>query len=551
MFRVAKGIKIKCGVLVASLIMTTGWNAVSVFAEGEGAYPEESGNVYVEETWEETSEAPAEEWTESPAEEWTESPAEESGEWIEEATEETETWTEEVTEESGEVWQEESFDESQEWTEESQEGDFSEEDQEDPEEDEEEGTLAPSNGEPIIVGNAGLVYCRTTGEIVFAKNIDTKYSPYSITKILTVLLAAQRLLPNQEVTISAEAASQGGASMDLIEGEVVTVEDLLYGTMLLSGNDAAYALGEAVSGDMKSFIQLMNDTVKGIGCKNTHFESPSGLINDVTRHYTTCKDMLEIAKVVFSNNMVKQIGGTKKYEMAATNYSDARTIETHIDLLEKPGYVAGKTGWWVEPDEATIVMDYEKEGLEFIAVVMGSTSKDRSADCDKMINYANKVVEGIKAVKKGDFAGKVRIRHGAVTTIDSFINEESLVYLPKQGSKNLITQEIEIRTDVEAPVKKGDSVGTCKIFVAGDQVDEVDVVAGESVEVGWFPSYVGISNKNTMIIMAVIGVILLLILLSMVHRLKKKRQQRIERRHKIREMAREEMLREERRNRRY
>ena len=397
-----------------------------IYAEGEDVAPEDSGEVYVEESWEETQE---ETWTEEGQEEWSE-----------------EEWSEDYSEES---------------------------DEEEAEEEDVEEAPQPSNGEPVIKGNGGLVYCRTTGEIVYAKNIDTKFSPYSITKLVTALLAVQRLSPDQEVTISAEAAAQGGATMNLVQGEVVTVEQLLYGTMILSGNDAAYALGEAVSGDMDSFIKLMNETVEGIGCKNTHFETPHGLINDLTLQYTTCKDMLEIAKVVFSNNRVKEIGGTKKYEMPATEYSDTRVMETHISLLEKPGYVSGKSGWWEIPDEATLVMDYEKDGLEFIAVVLGSVLDERENDCEKIINYANKVVEGITVVKKGDFAGKVRVRHGEITTIDAYIAEESMVYLPKQGSKELITQEVEIRTDVEAPVKKGDSVGTCKIYVAGEKVDEV------------------------------------------------------------------------------
>ncbi len=398
------------------------------------------------------------------------------------------------------------------------------------------------DGEPILWSSAGLVYCRNTGETLFSKNEDTRYSPYSTTKLITAYLAIQRLPMEQEVKISYEATTQGGASMYLYEGEVLTVEQLLYGTLVLSGNDAAYALGEAVSGDMESFLKLMNETVENLGCKNTHFASPNGMINDVSVHYTTCRDLLEIAKFTLDNEVLAKIAATKEYEIPETEHNNAHKIENHNDLLEKPGYISGKTGYWEDPVRASIAVSYESEGRQFIAVVLDAPDmKTRTADVENMITYAEKNVKGIKAVEIGENAGKVRIRHGEKTRIDAFTGGECVVYLPRQGSIELISREMEIMTDLEAPINKGDVVGTCYVYIADEKVDEVPLVAGETIRVGWFPSYVGISNRDSMIIVGVIGLFLVFFLIRAINQLNNSRRNRRRRREYIRERAEEEL----------
>ena len=548
MSRVSKGILKKFGVLLLLVLVLTSQSAAQIYAEGEDTWEEESIGEYSEEYSEESTDEYSEEGTDEYSEEGTDEYSEENTEeeYSEEAETEEEYSEEDYTEDeySEEYYSEEGY---------SEEGDGTEgEDSEDGEKSESGnlitpsggGTVASSEGQPIITANGALVYCRNTGEIVFAKNIDTRYSPYSTTNLLTALLAAQRLSMDQTVTISKEAAAQEGDSMDLMEGEVVTVEQLLYGTLILSGNDAAYALGEAVSGNIDDFVQLMNDTVKSIGCKNTQFASPSGSINDVKTHYTTAKDMLEIAKVVFSNSVVKAMAGTKEYEMPATEKSPERFMVNQSELINMPGYVAGMTGWWDNPDKATLVMNYEMDGLEFLVVVLDDNSRGRTEDCEKMIEYANQMIDGIRVVKKGEKVGKVRVRHGEITTIDAYTADESTVYLPKQGSVELITTEAVISTDVEAPVKRGDPVGKYKIYIAGELADEVDLLAGETVDVGWFPSYVGISNRNTLIIVGVIGVILLLLLMRSINRIRSHAKNKRAHRQRVRELAEEEARKE-------
>lgn len=520
--------------LIFSVVLSL--SIVPVFADPEeGEYTGES-QEYSEEYSEEYSTETTEEYYESEENEYTGEYSEGYSE--EEAIQEEEAWQEqqEYYPEEETVYQEETPVESETSTEE----------EKTPEEPvlpivAEDGTIR----KPVITSGSAAVYCRNTGELIFAKNQDKRFSPYSITKLLTALLAVQKLPLEQQVTISAAAASQGGSTMALSEGEVVTVEQLLYGTMILSGNDAAYALAETVAGSIEGFVATMNETVGNLGCKNTRFVNPNGLIDDVNQQYTTAKDFLEICKLAFSNDTLKKIAGANEYEMPATNISEAYTMKGHNELLQdgKPGYVAGKTGYW-EDDKATIAMDYVNGSLELIVVALGGDIDKRSIDCDQLIDFAMANIEGLKVVEKGTVVSNVRVRHGAVTRIDAVTAGESFVYLPKQASKELIQLVPVIDPDVTAPVKAGDPVGVYQVFLADEKIDEVPLVASVDVEEGWILSYVGISNRSTLIMGFLVLMLVALLILRSVNRARIKKKQRIARRNRIRDMAEEELKKE-------
>lgn len=410
-----------------------------------------------------------------------------------------------------------------------------------------ENTVDPAAGPAISAGSA-LIYCRNTGSVLFSKAADVRMSPYSITKLMTALLAVQRLPLDREITVSEEDASAGGSTMELKAGEIVTVEELLYGTLVLSGNDAALTLGKAVSGDTETFVGLMNDTAANIGLNNTHFANPSGLIDDVSKHYTTANDMLEIAKLAFANEIILKIAGTEKYEMPATNLSGPRTMENHNDLLTegREGYVAGKTGYWAD-DKCTLVMDYRADSLEFITVILGANIKTRSADCDALTDYAADNLRGIVAIEAGKDVGMVRVRHGERTRVAAYTASDAVIYMPREGSRELISTEAVMDDDVAAPLSKGDVVGKYRIYVAGELVDEIDLVSHEDVPVGWFPSYIGIPNRAALIIAGAAALILLIVIIRTVNRIKAKRARRKAHRELVRAMARRELERERKR----
>lgn len=397
---------------------------------------------------------------------------------------------------------------------------------------------------PDITASGAIVYCQNTGETVYSKNSRKKLEPFSVTKLMTVLLAVQNLPLDKEVTVSAEAASQPEASMDLKEGEVLTVRDLIYGALLPSGNDAAWALGEAVSGSMDDFVDLMNKTAENIGCTGTHFTNPSGM--RAKQHYTTAYDMMLIVKVAFSNDVICQAAGAKTYKMEATNKHKARTLKTHISFIEDEdsGVYAAKSGYW-DDQNCSMALGYKENGLSLLIVVLGDTKDDRTGDIEKLIAYAQENVEGVKVIGKDKEKGKVRIKHGEKTTLKAYTAEEGYAYLPKEASVSLIREKVVMRNDIEAPVKAGTVVGRMEIYAADDLVNEVDLIIKEDVDEGWFPSYVGISNFATVIICAVLLLFLLICIWIAAVRARVRRRRREQRKKKIMAIAMEELRREQ------
>lgn len=397
---------------------------------------------------------------------------------------------------------------------------------------------------PEITARGAIVYCQNTGEIVYSKNREKKLEPFSVTKLMTVLLAAQNLPLDQEVTVSAEAASQKESSMNLKEGEILTVKDLIYGCMLPSGNDAAYALGEAVSGDMDSFVKLMNKTADNIGCKNTSFSNPSGLQS--RKNYTTAYDMMLITKMALSNDTVCKAAGSTKYTVAKTNKSKKRTLKTHLSFLSdaESGIYAGKTGYW-DDSNCSIALGYRKDGLRLFIVLLGDTAEERESDVNKLIDYAQQKVEGVKVIGKDKASGKVRIKHGAKTRLEAYTEEVGYAYLPKEASESLIGTKVIMRSDVTAPVKAGTVVGKMEIYAADELVNEVDLIIKEDVAAGWFPSYLGISNLGTMIICLVLVLVLLFFIWVSAMKAKIRRKKKRIRQRKIEEMALAEMRKEQ------
>ena len=399
---------------------------------------------------------------------------------------------------------------------------------------------AASPEKPDITAGGAVTYCQNTGEMIYEKEIHTRFAPYSTTKMMTALLAVQNLPLDQEVTISERAVEEGEATMELKAGEVVTVKDLIYGTLILSGNDAAWALAEAVSGNVDDFVDLMNQTAENIGCENTHFTNPNGM--DEKQHYSTAYDMLQITKLALSNETIRTAAGTLKYKMDATNLSDERVMKTHVPLISEKnsGFYAGKTGYW-DDENCSIVLGYEKNGLQVLAVVLDDTKEDREDDVQEIVAYTSQKVEGVKVVGKDVESGKVRIKQGVKTRLETYTAEIGYAYLPKEASESLIGTKVVMFNDVTAPVKAGDIVGKYEIYVGEDLVNQVDLRIKEDVEKGWFPSYLGISNRATIMLGVILAILLIIRIWIGVEAAKRKKLKLLARQRKIQELAMQEL----------
>ena len=250
------------------------------------------------------------------------------------------------------------------------------------------GTIA----QPEVAAQGAALYNATTGQFLFTKNGDTQYYPASITKLMTALLVAENCDLDEIVTFSAAATTNlesGAVSLNLTEGDQLTVEQCLYGLLLKSANEIGNALAEHVAGSNQAFADLMNAKAVSLGCTNTHFTNPHGL-ND-SNHYTTPHDMALIGQAAFQNDTVRKVASTLTYEFPATKKSGARTITMGHKMLNPndsryyPGIIGGKTGYTSKAGN-TLVTAVEQNGTRLIAVIMKSSSTHYT-DTKALLDY--------------------------------------------------------------------------------------------------------------------------------------------------------------------
>ncbi len=223
--------------------------------------------------------------------------------------------------------------------------------------------LAASNvfaADVTVSAQSAILYDCTTGKVIYEKQVDEHCLIASTTKIMTGLLAAELYNLEQSVVIDAKWCGAEGSSMYLTAGETVTVKDLLYGLMLMSGNDAALALSCIYSGDSSDFVELMNRKAAELGLRDTHFSNPSGLDED--DHYSTARDMARLAHYALNNPTFAAVCATRQIETAG------RFMTNHNKLLFLiPGAAGVKTGYTDEAGRC-LVSAVERDGRKLIAV---------------------------------------------------------------------------------------------------------------------------------------------------------------------------------------
>lgn len=237
-------------------------------------------------------------------------------------------------------------------------------------------TASTTLQEPIVVAEGAVLLDAATGQVLYGKNQDQQFYPASITKIMTALVVLERCNLSDVVTFSATATTNlesGAVSLNITEGDKLTVEQALYGLLLKSANEIGNGLAEHVGGSVSGFADLMNAKAKELGCKNTHFANPHGL-NDST-HMTTPYDMALIMRAALQNETFRKIDTTLTYSFPATKKAGARTITMGHKMMYPSdsryyeGIIGGKTGYTSKAGN-TLVTGAERNGVRLVAVVM-------------------------------------------------------------------------------------------------------------------------------------------------------------------------------------
>lgn len=354
--------------------------------------------------------------------------------------------------------------------------------------------LLGSIGQPVLAqaeepeadqlhAGSAVVMEAESGRILYEKNGNEKRAMASTTKIMTLLVALEYGDLEQIVTVSERAAGQPKVNMNMKAGETFRLRDLLYAMMLVSYNDAAMAVAEAVGGSCEEFCYLMNLKARELGADQTHFSTPNGL--DAEDHYSTAVDMATIARAAFQDQDAMEIMQTMTYTIEQ-NEMNSRSValQNKNPLLSSyTAAVGGKTGFTSKAGLCLVGMA-EKDGVQLISVVLGSGwpphSNYRVADTLKLFQYgyADFHQQEIKAETLDEHV-VVEVSGGFVSSVSTRI-EGTLSYYMKEGEE--ITVFYDLPYVVPAPVEAGQVLGEAAICVEGRAVGYVPVLAQESAE---------------------------------------------------------------------
>lgn len=359
---------------------------------------------------------------------------------------------------------------------------------------------------PEFHGKNAILVDANYDEVLYEVGGHDKVYPASITKVMTALLTLEtiesgKLTAQTQITASATAATipKGSSTANIKAGEVLTVEQLLYCLLLPSANEAAQILAETVGGDIDTFVGMMNDKAKELGCENTHFANPHGFHDP--DHYTTPYDITLFMKAAMEYDLFQKIVTSPNYTIPATNLSEQRTVRntnaltsnwTYTGYLYTPG-TGGKTG---STDEAgkCLVETAKKGDTYLISVVMGEpetiTLADGSEkvaqfyDTIQLLNWGFENFQRTVISEDSEVVAKVNVTLSTQSDQVMVRPSGSIARtLPKDVKVDEMEKVINLFNDtVEAPVEQGQVLGTMVLKYQGEEYGTLDLIADSSVE---------------------------------------------------------------------
>ena len=299
--------------------------------------------------------------------------------------------------------------------------------------------------------------------VLASKNCDTKLAMASTTKIMTAITAIESGKDlDSPFTISPKAVGVSGTSLYLRQGEVFTLRDLLYGLMLISGNDASVAIGEYVGGNVTKFVEMMNEKARSIGALNSHFDNTHGL--DSKTHYTTAYDLALITSYAMANDTFREIVSCKNTKITNAD-GKTRYLKNKNKLLSSlKGCNGVKTGFTDDAGRC-LVTSCERDGMNVVCVVLNCGPMfEESA---QLLNEAFKEYHLVDLTSGYAFKSKLKVEEGEEEYVD-IETFGSYCYPLKSSELKKVKYVYDIEKSVEAPVEKGREVGEVKIFIDND-----------------------------------------------------------------------------------
>ncbi|WP_256257363.1 MULTISPECIES: D-alanyl-D-alanine carboxypeptidase family protein [unclassified Paenibacillus] len=329
-----------------------------------------------------------------------------------------------------------------------------------------------------------------TGTLIVDKNKDARLPPASITKVMTMLLIMEaidqgKLKMDEMVRTSEYAASMGGSQIFLEPGEEMTVQDMLKGIAMASGNDASVAMAEKIGGSEQAFVAMMNERAKQLGMKNTNFVNPNGLPAD--NHYSSAYDIALMSQELLKHEEITQFTGQYQDYLRKDTPKPFWLVNTNKLVRFYTGADGLKTGYTSEA-KFCLTATAKRDNLRVISVVMGEPdTKTRNAEVTKLFDYAFSQYTNLPIYKTGDAIGEMKIGKGETPVVPLTAKHSYSLLLKKGDAADGVRHEVQLDPDLKAPVAVGQPIGKIVVY-KGDQVLKEFVLESpvEVTKAGWW-----------------------------------------------------------------
>ncbi len=336
--------------------------------------------------------------------------------------------------------------------------------------------ISPCNVEAQDINlsaEAAVLIDGDTGAIMYGKNHLEQRPPASTTKVLTAILAIEQGDLAEVVSISKRSAQTGEASINLLEGETITLENLLYGALLKSGNDACVAIAEGISPTVEEFVGLMNLKAKLLGCTNTNFVNTNGLPHN--NHYTSALDLAVITRYALNNPIFAQIVATPTKTIQWENSTRKKYIQNTNKLLTiYPGANGVKTGTTDKAGQC-LIASATREGRTLIAVVL--KSHNRYGDASKLLDYGFNNYYNLEVIKKNQVLNIDRSKFNLDKNLVLKAKENFVLTLEK-GTETHLTCEIKLDSSIRKKnIPIGGTIGYLKLYNYNQEIGTIALYA--------------------------------------------------------------------------
>jgi len=327
-----------------------------------------------------------------------------------------------------------------------------------------------------------------SGKILFEKNADEQIYPASLTKIMTAIVVFDLIKKGETsldemITISEKAwrmSQSGYSSMFIMLNDQVSVEDLLKGIIIVSGNDACVALAEGISGSEKDFVLLMNEKSEEIGLENTNWNNSSG-VNDAD-NYSTVRDILKMSKYMIENYPEYYPYFKETSFTWDRTGGDPITQGNRNPLLYKNIGADGiKTGF-LTVEQYSLASSVKSNERRITAVVSGfKTKNSRSRESAKILNWGLRKFDTIRVTKRDSVITKADVWLGKKNKIELVVDEDFYLTVPKR-KKNIIKATLEYNSPIIAPISKGEKIGLINIYLSDELIKTIDIFSAEEIK---------------------------------------------------------------------